>query len=171
MSQTKLKVLVMEQELTLFDELADFCEKKGFDVLYNEQHKPVQSYEEAVQLVETKLPDLAILDVQLKSGKDGIDLGAYIRKHFFTPVIFLSANDDFPELERASSIAANGFVIKAEKPIDKDQLWISIRLAMPLAELKKKRKIISTSFKVQAINPLEYFSSRIIKGIQRPELA
>lgn len=169
MTATKLKVLIVEDEFILFDELVDFFEEKGFEVLLNDRNKAVDSYEEAVRIMETHLPDLAILDVKLKGSKDGIELGAFIKEYFFTPVIFLSAYSSFMNVERAKSISANGFVMKAQKPFDKEQLWISVRLIMPLIELRNKRKALGKPYKVKDINPLNYFTSQFNKQYKRPE--
>lgn len=169
MTATKLKVLIVEDEFVLFDELVDFFEEKGFEVLLTDRARAVDSFQEAVRILDTNTPDLAILDIKLKGEKDGIVLGAYIKEYYFTPVIFLSAYNNFLNIERAKSIAANGFVMKAQKPFDKEQLWITVQMIMPQIELRNKRKVLGKPYKVKGINPLDYFTSQFNKQNRRPE--
>lgn len=169
MTATKLKVLIVEDEFVLFDELVDFFEEKGFEVLLSDRTKAVDSFQEAVNILDTNTPDLAILDIKLKGDKDGIVLGAYIKQYYFTPVIFLSAYNNFLNIERAKSIAAHGFVMKAQKPFDKEQLWISVQMIMPQIELRNKRKVLGKPYKVKGINPQNYFTTQFNKQFKRPE--
>lgn len=169
MTAAKLKVLIVENEFVLFDELVDFFDEKGFEVLLADRNKAVDSFDEALQILEHNTPDLAILDIKIKGEKDGIELGAYIKEYYFTPVIFLSAYNNPVNVERAKSIAANGFIMKAQKPFDKEQLWLTVQLIMPQIGLRNKRKALGRSYRVKGINPLDYFSSQLNRQQKRPE--
>ncbi len=145
----KLKVLIVEDEFILYQELCEFFEDKGFDVIGNDEDKAVDNYDDAVKLTRQYEPDIAVLDIKIKGAKDGIDLGAFIRKHYEVPVIYLSAFNNYVNLERVRQTGADGFVIKASKPLDKTQLWTTVQLALPLTEKKQKRKRIGEFFRVK----------------------
>lgn len=59
----KIKVLVVEDEIIIADNICDTLEDLGFETI-----EPAINYTEALALIETKKPDIAILDIQL-SGK------------------------------------------------------------------------------------------------------
>jgi CheY-like chemotaxis protein len=59
------------------------------------------SREEALQQVELLRPDLVLMDMGLSGRLDGIDTAERIRVGCGIPVIFLTANDDQDDLQRA----------------------------------------------------------------------
>jgi DNA-binding response OmpR family regulator len=80
------------------------------------------------------------LDIEIKGKKDGLDIAAYIRENFYSPVIILSGKDTDSYLRRASFIGVDGYTIKAEKPYDLKQLRVNIRMLLPLGEQAAKRR-------------------------------
>ncbi|GAK90001.1 sigma-54-dependent transcriptional regulator [Nonlabens ulvanivorans] len=65
----KVKIIVVEDEILIADNICDALEDLGYEVL-----EPAISYSEAVQRIEDEQPDIAILDIQLSGSKSGIDL-------------------------------------------------------------------------------------------------
>jgi len=51
----KVKILVVEDEIVIADNICDILEKLGYEVL-----EPVINYSEAIEQLETEKPDLAI---------------------------------------------------------------------------------------------------------------
>lgn len=148
----KRKVLLVEDDIILFDELSAFLTEKGFQVLQHPQHPHVATYADAIHILESTEPDIAILDISLPGEKDGIDIGTYIRKYFQLPIIYLSGYDNFDNIERVRAQSAEGFVVKTDKPIAWNQLWASIMLAIPKREQAVKRKTHGGFFKVREIS-------------------
>ncbi len=136
------KVLLVEDEFTLYEQLSEFLEDQGFIVIrHKEEDRAVDNYEDAVALLHRFEPDFAILDIVIRGERDGLELGAYIREHFHIPIIILSAHDNYENLERAKSIAADNFIVKIDKPVNKKQLWASINMLLPrISEGIKKRR-------------------------------
>lgn len=143
------KVLIVEDDFILYDELCEFFEEKGFAIVKNRDESAVDTYEEAVALVTKHKPDIAILDIRLKGEKDGIDVGVFIKQHYHIPVIYLSAYPNPEHLERIRQSGDERFVMKASKPLDKNQLWAMFYLALPEADVRMKEKSIGKFFSVK----------------------
>jgi two-component system, cell cycle response regulator DivK len=76
-----------------------------------------ESAEMALELLQSFLPDLILMDLQLP-GKDGLELTRELRQHPVhrdTPIIALTAYTDPSELARARAAGCNGNI---SKPID-----------------------------------------------------
>jgi DNA-binding response OmpR family regulator len=148
----KRKVLLVEDDILLYDQLSDLLTEKGFHVLAHPEKTHVANYDDAIHILESTEPDIAILDISIPGDKDGIDIGTYIRKYFQLPIIYLSGYDNFDNIERVRAQSAEGFVVKTDKPVAWNQLWASIMLAIPKREQVVKRKTHGGFFKVREIN-------------------
>jgi two-component system, LytTR family, response regulator LytT len=145
----KRKILIVEDDFILFEELTEFFEEKGFFVVKHKDDKAVDNYEDAVKLLKQQEPDIAVLDINIKGDKDGIDLGAYITQHYHIPVIYLSAYNNYENRERIRKTGNERFVIKATKPLDKEQLWATFDLALPKNETRVKKRTLGDFFTVK----------------------
>lgn len=118
----KIKVLVVEDELIIADNICDILEDLGYEVL-----EPAISYTEALEILEREKPDLALLDIQLAGRRDGIDLAWKIRDDYNIPFIFLTSNADPATVERAKKVRPPAYLLK---PFDKNDLFTSIEIAL-----------------------------------------
>ena len=148
------KVLVVENEFILFDELVEFFEDKGFEVLMDKQDCAVDNYNDAVRLLRQHKPDIAVLDIEIKGDKDGIDIGAYIRQHFSIPVIYLSKYPSPGNLERIRALGQDKFIFRSAKDLDNEQLWSMFYLALPDHESKVKERTIGRMLNVLKVKVL-----------------
>lgn len=119
---TKVKILVVEDEIVIADNICDILDELGYEVF-----EPAINYTEAVELLETEKPDLAMLDIQLAGAKDGIDLAWKIKEDHDIPFIFLTSNADPRTVERAKKLTPPAYLIK---PFVKDDLYTAIELAL-----------------------------------------
>ena len=129
----KVKILVVEDEIIIADNLCDSLDQMGYESL-----EPASTYSEALEMISEEIPDLAILDIQLAGKKSGIDLGEKINAEFDFPFVFLTSNSDkmtFTEAKRANPSA---FLVK---PFVKDELYAAIELAL-YSYSKSKEKAI-----------------------------
>lgn len=152
MRASKRKVLVVEDEFILYNELSEFFEEKGYDIIGHADGKAVDTYDDAVQLLKENEPDIAVLDINIKGKKDGLELAAFIKEHFYTLIIILTAYDNHENLERARLISPDGFVLKADKPLNKKQLWATISITLPKLDMRTLRKSQGEFFKVREID-------------------
>jgi DNA-binding LytR/AlgR family response regulator len=119
---SKVKILIVEDEVIIADNIADTLEDYGYDVI-----PPVTGFDEAIEAIEQENPDIAILDIQLSGKKSGVDLAAEINQVFKFPFIFLTSNSDRLTLEEAKKVEPLAFLVK---PFNKKELYTSIELAL-----------------------------------------
>lgn len=117
-----VKILVVEDEIIIADNICTILEDLGYDVL-----EPAVSYTEALELLETEQPDLALLDIQLAGRRDGIDLAWKIKEDYQIPFIFLTSNADATTVDRAKKVNPPAYLVK---PFDKNDLYTSIEVAL-----------------------------------------
>ena len=118
----KIKILVVEDEILIADNICDTLEGLGYEPL-----EPAISFTEAVEIIDNDKPDLAILDIQLSGKKTGIDLAEFITKNYKFPFIFLTSNSDEATLSEAKKAQPSAYLVK---PFTKDELYTSIEVAL-----------------------------------------
>ncbi|WP_144603431.1 LytR/AlgR family response regulator transcription factor [Algoriphagus algorifonticola] len=131
----KSRVLIVEEELIIAEDLSDILENLGYDVVGT-----AISAREALQILGTEDVDLALLDIKIKGGKDGIELAEEINENFKIPIVFLTSHADQMTLSRAKKVLPYGYLVKpfAEKDIH-------TTLEMALANFKAEQKKSSIS--------------------------
>ncbi len=118
----KVKILVVEDELIIADNICDALEDLGYEAL-----EPAINYTEAIATIEEEKPDIAILDIQLSGKKTGIDIARKIRESYNFPFIFLTSNSDEFTLNQAKEVMPPAYLVK---PFSKDELYTSIEIAL-----------------------------------------
>ena len=118
----KVKVLIVEDEMIIAEDIMGTLEDLGYEVL-----EPAGSYTEAVARIEEESPDIAIVDIQLSGRKNGIDVATTINESFHFPFIFLTSNSDKITLDEAKKVEPLAYLIK---PYTKDELYTSIEVAL-----------------------------------------
>ena len=121
----KAHILIVEDEWIIYDDLASFLSSKGYSVA-----PYTKSYTEAINQIKEQLPDMVLLDIDLDGEKDGIDLGEKLAACYRIPFIYLSAFSDKLTLKRARRTQPETFLIKTKPHIDKEQLAVSIQIAV-----------------------------------------
>ncbi len=119
---SKIKVLIVEDELIIANDLKDILEQGHYEVC-----RIAKSYEEGISALEVHNPDIALLDINIKGEKDGVDLGSQIRALFKIPFIFISSHTDQGTLARVKQIHPYGFLVK---PFEEDDVFVAIELAL-----------------------------------------
>lgn len=119
---SKVKIVVVEDEIVIADNICEALTDLGYDVA-----EPAITYTEALQTIETHNPDLALLDIQLSGKKDGIDLAEVINEKYHFPYIFLTSNTDPLTVERAKKVSPAAYLAK---PFSKEELYASIEIAL-----------------------------------------
>lgn len=125
------KILIADDERLIVATLAQGLGQFGYEVI------STLSGEEAVQICERELPDLAILDVRIPDV-NGLDAARSIRERTDVPFIFLSAYGDSTTVDQAVEEGALGYLVK---PVDVPQLVPAVEAALARAkELRELRK-------------------------------
>jgi DNA-binding response OmpR family regulator len=113
-----MHILIVEDEALIAMMLADGLERGGHEVM-----GPVGTAAEALALCEAALPDLALLDVDLRGGGNGVVLARALFARWALPVIF--ASGQLMEARRARDIAF-GFI---RKPYEAETVLRGVELA------------------------------------------
>ena len=87
------------------------------------QMETTASGEDCLEAVKDRFPDIVTLDKDLPDG-DGYDVLRQIKAHFQVPVIFLSGNNDEPEVVKVLELGADGYMTK---PFRQFELMARIR--------------------------------------------
>ncbi|HEX6765941.1 MAG TPA: response regulator, partial [Polyangiaceae bacterium] len=115
-------ILIVEDERVSAEEVAALVRDTG--------HKVVgisTSGEAALADAEDVDLDLALVDVKLKGGLDGIHTAEKLQNRHDVAVIYVTGNSEESVLQRATQTAAYGYVLK---PVDGRTLQASIEMAL-----------------------------------------
>jgi len=126
----KYKILIVEDEVIVALDIKDELEILGYEVI-----DLVTNHTNALKTVQNELPDLIIMDINLKNSKDGIETAKAILQIQYIPIIYLTAYTDDITIEKASNTNPVGYITK---PFKNDDLRISLRLAFSKLSIKTK---------------------------------
>jgi DNA-binding LytR/AlgR family response regulator len=115
-----IRIGIVEDEMIISETIAMALEELQYQV-----SGVVGTYKEAIVMLENTKPDLVLLDINLGTKKDGIDLAFEIQKRFNTPIIFLTANSDPATISRAKEVNPLAFLVK---PFSKNDLFSAIEI-------------------------------------------
>jgi DNA-binding NtrC family response regulator len=116
----KKKILIVEDEFIVADDLQLTLEQAGYEVC-----GIAASVNEAKESIKKKRPGLVLLDIQLKGKLTGIDLAKDLKKENI-PFVYLSANSNQKILEQAKPTEPYGFLVK---PFREKDLLVSLDVA------------------------------------------
>jgi DNA-binding LytR/AlgR family response regulator len=117
-----IKIGIVEDEIIISETIAMALEELQYKV-----SGVVGTYKDAIVMLENTNPDLVLLDINLGTKKDGIDLAFEIQKRFNTPIIFLTANSDPATISRAKEVNPLAFLVK---PFSKNDLYSAIEIGL-----------------------------------------
>jgi DNA-binding NarL/FixJ family response regulator len=105
-------LLICDDHKILTDALATVV---GLDGTLQLVAPPVQTAEEAIELCAEHLPDVVLMDIELKGGMSGIEATRRIKETSpSTKVVIMTAHDDDRLLVEAVEAGASGFLGKDE---------------------------------------------------------
>jgi signal transduction histidine kinase len=124
------KILVVEDEVAIAEEIIDRLEGLGFGV-----SGTASSGEDAIKKAEETRPDLVLMDIKLEGDMDGVEAAEQIRASLDVPVVYLTAFSDRKALERAKVTEPFGYIVK---PFEERVLEITIEMALHKHEKEKE---------------------------------
>ena len=124
MSESTVKILVVEDEMLIGAKISMFLTELGYEVT-----GLLPRAEEVLSHIQVNRPDIALLDIQLKGDMDGIALAQTLLQTHQIPVIFLTANSDDATFQRAKSAKPYAFLAK---PFKKPDLQRALELTISL---------------------------------------
>jgi DNA-binding LytR/AlgR family response regulator len=118
-------VLIVEDDLLIAEHLKALLEKEGG---YN--ISIAASYEETFVQLEKQKPCLALLDVNLSNGKNGIDIARQITKSGIA-FIYITAQSEEPVVTKIIETKPLGYILK---PFSSIQVTTAVKIALQQIE-------------------------------------
>lgn len=136
----KHRILIVEDEPLIAEDLSGFLEESGFDVA-----GIAYSYKDALNYLDTLKLNAAILDINLGDTEyDGINVGEELRSKHDIPFIYLTSYSDKEILERAKKTRPDGYLLK---PFNGRDVMTSLEIAL-YNHLEKK----NVTLNIDALN-------------------
>lgn len=112
-------------------------------------------------------PDLILLDIFLGHA-NGLDILEQLRKQGYTmPVIIMTAFSDIKMAVRAMRLGAEDFIVK---PLDLEQLEVSVERALKNFDLRRQVDILSEQLKKEQPSEILGSSEAMIKAIEMAKI-
>jgi DNA-binding LytR/AlgR family response regulator len=111
--KTPIKLLIVEDDMIIAAKVSMQLTNLGYEVT-----GIVPRGEEAIRHVEDNIPDIVLLDINLKGTLDGIETALAIHKIADIPVIYITANTDEATFNRAKGTRPHAFISKPIKNLD-----------------------------------------------------
>ncbi|TRW25894.1 sigma-54-dependent Fis family transcriptional regulator [Flavobacterium zepuense] len=129
---TKEKILIVEDEFIVANDLKIILKKAGYDVV-----GIASSTQQAREMIQAKKPEWVLLDIILKGDETGIDL-AWELKEVNIPYLFISANTNQSTLEAVKQTEPYGFMVK---PFREKDLLVMLDIARYRFALEQKSQL------------------------------
>lgn len=126
-----MKILIVEDEPLIAEDISESLKKSEFeitDIAYTKK--------DAFTQLETNLPDMVLLDINLDNKMDGIEIAEIIKDKYQIPFIFITSYSDKSTLEKAKITEPAGYLVK---PFNEAGLSSSIEIAFYNHIQKTKR--------------------------------
>ena len=131
------EILIIDDNPDIRNILKDLISDAGYET------RIAANYNQALNEIDKKLPDVAIIDVKLDKGdNDGIELLNHIKnKNKDIPVIIISGHAN---IEMAIKSLKSGAFEFLEKPFDEERLMNFVKRAVENFKLKNENKVLET---------------------------
>ncbi|MBL8910120.1 MAG: response regulator [Archangium sp.] len=115
-------MLIVEDERIVARDLQETLVGLGYDAF-----AIAASSDEAMARATERRPDLVLMDIRIKGGRDGIETATALRKRFDVPIVYLTAHADEATIERARATEPYGYVIK---PVNSAELRSAVEVSI-----------------------------------------
>ena len=132
---SKLKILIVEDEMIIAANTSLQLSNLGYEV-----SGIVARGEEALENIKNNVPDIVLLDIQLKGELDGIETAQLMQKEHDIPIIYLTSNVDDANFNRAKKTNPSAFISKPFKKLDLQRAIELTANSVVEEEIKLKRK-------------------------------
>ena len=142
----KARILIVEDEEVNALHLQETVRHAGHTIV-----AVVDSGETAMRVIESDMPDVVLMDVQLAGDLDGIETTARIRARVDIPVIFLTAFSDQNLIERLAATTPYSYLLK---PFHAKELEIAIEIALYKHQMETELRTVNRRL-AQEINDFQ----------------
>jgi DNA-binding LytR/AlgR family response regulator len=132
-------ILIIEDEMIIAANISLQLNHLGYEVT-----GIIPRAEEVLPQIQQHIPDILLIDINLKGKLDGIELAHLIQKKYKIPIIYLTANSDEAHFTRAKATNPYSFISKPFKKLDL-QRAIELTLARIKEEQNGKKNLEQSS--------------------------
>lgn len=155
---SKLKVLIVEDEPVIAENVSLYLDNHDFEV-----SGIAYDSDEAFEQLKLNTPDAVILDINLESDKDGIDIAQHINQQYQLPFLFLTSYSDKNTLDRAKQVKPSGYIVK---PFNERTLLASLEIAISNHAAEKNQDLPKLNMEKMNRHLLSPLSDREFEMVQ-----
>ncbi len=126
------QILIVEDEALVAEDLKRCVIRLGWGAVV------VNSGEEALELVKMSQPDMALMDIRLEGGMDGLQTASLLRAQWNIPIVFITAYGSQEMIHRAEATEPYGYIVK---PFREVQLQATLAVAFARAMVERGRVV------------------------------
>jgi DNA-binding NarL/FixJ family response regulator len=126
-----IKVLIIEDEPLIAEDIAACLKRSDYRV-----SGIVYSAEDALPELARNPPDIAMIDINLNGGQEGIAIASAINERFYIPFVYLTSYSDRRTLELAKNTEPSGYIVK---PFTEAGLCATLEIALHNYAQKNKQ--------------------------------
>lgn len=119
--RSPVRILVVEDDSAIREALVVAMAEEGYEV------RPAEDGVSAMRGAEEFRPDLAIVDIRLPGGPDGLAVARRIREAADLPVLFLTAADGLEDRLAGFAAGADDYIVK---PFSMSELLMRVRAVL-----------------------------------------
>lgn len=142
----KAHILIVEDEAVLYGRLRHFLIKENYSI-----DEFCDTYEDAIQFINIRKPDVVLLDINIRGEKTGLDLGKTLYENYKIPFIYVTGSNDDETFYAGLQTRHEHYFVKTKPNLDLKELLRVIQTI--LIKNKKNNPIIS---KVGVLGLVEY---------------
>jgi len=106
-------ILIVEDEMIIAANISLHLNRLGYEVT-----GIIPRAKEVLPEIRQRVPDIILMDINLKGDLDGIEVVKLIQNEFKIPIIYLTANSDKAHFEKAKATNPHAFISKPFKKLD-----------------------------------------------------
>lgn len=149
------KILIVEDELLIAKNLSIILEGEGYETLIG-----ITTVNEAIEVINQENFVLVLIDINLRSNSDGVELGNYLLKKDTIPFIYITSHSDNVTLDRIKYTRPHGIIIKPFKAID-----IKSTVSIVLSNFKHKHIDVFRNDEEHKVDEVPFILKNVIQYI------
>lgn len=149
------KILIVEDELLIAKNLSIILEGEGYETLIG-----ITTVNEAIEVINQENFVLVLIDINLRSNSDGVELGNYLLKKDTIPFIYITSHSDNVTLDRIKDTRPHGIIIKPFKAID-----IKSTVSIVLSNFKHKHIDVFRNDEEHKVDEVPFILKNVIHYI------
>ncbi len=156
------RIMVVEDDLPLKLQLVKILEKNNYDVI----HK-FESVKECIDAIDSIVPDLILLDINLEGKNEGIQIGSYISQNTDIPFFYITNYSDSSTLRRIQTTSPTGYL---SKPLRESDIINNIAVALynTKANEEDNAKEVSKKESEEFSKPIQRVITYIQNNLNKP---